>query len=153
MQEIKIVKVAKRDEDLLEKIFEIWSKSVGKTHLFLSEEEIKKIAEYVARALKEVQNLLVAVGTGSEPLGFAGINDNKLEMLFVAPENFKKGIGKSLLQVALKEYSVNEVCVNEQNPNARGFYEKMGFEVYRRTPFNEQGAPYPLLYMRLKALR
>lgn len=95
----------------------------------------------------------MAVGTGSEPLGFAGINDNKLEMLFVAPENFKKGIGKSLLQVALKEYSVNEVCVNEQNPNARGFYEKMGFEVYRRTPFNEQGAPYPLLYMRLKALR
>ena len=41
------------------------------------------------------------------------------------------------------------VAVNEQNPLAKGFYEHMGFEVYKRTECDEQGNPYPLLYMRL----
>lgn len=39
--------------------------------------------------------------------------------------------------------------VNEQNPQARGFYEHMGFEVYKRTDHDEQGNPWPLLYMEL----
>lgn len=39
--------------------------------------------------------------------------------------------------------------MNEQNPQARGFYEHMGFRVYKRTDHDEQGNPYPLLYMEL----
>ena len=35
------------------------------------------------------------------------------------------------------------------NPQAAGFYEHMGFQTYRRTECDEQGGPYPLLYMRL----
>ena len=38
--------------------------------------------------------------------------------------------------------------MNEQNPQAKGFYEHMGFRVYKRTELDEQGNPYPLLYMR-----
>ena len=40
------------------------------------------------------------------------------------------------------------MAVNEQNPLAKGFYEHMGFHVYKRTDYDEQGNPYPLLYMR-----
>ena len=47
-------------------------------------------------------------------------------------------------------YTVNDLAVNEQNPLARGFYEHMGFEVYKRTEYDEQGSPYPLLYMRIR---
>ena len=43
---------------------------------------------------------------------------------------------------------VEEVTVNEQDPHAVGFYRQMGFEVYRRTDCDEEGGPYPLLYMR-----
>ena len=39
--------------------------------------------------------------------------------------------------------------MNEQNPQAVGFYEHMGFQTYRRTDRDEEGGPYPLLYMRL----
>ena len=38
--------------------------------------------------------------------------------------------------------------IKEQNPQAKGFYEHMGFQVYKRTDLDEQGNPYPLLYMR-----
>lgn len=41
-------------------------------------------------------------------------------------------------------------AVNEQNPQAVGFYEHLGFETYRRTDFDEEGNPYPLLYMKLQ---
>ena len=40
------------------------------------------------------------------------------------------------------------VTVNEQNPQAIGFYEHMGFKVNKRTDLDEQGRPYPLLYMK-----
>ena len=56
-------------------------------------------------------------------------------------------MGKELLQYGIDHYAVNKLAVNEQNPLAKGFYEHMGFEVYKRTELDEQGEPYPLLYM------
>ena len=40
-----------------------------------------------------------------------------------------------------------ELFVNEQNPQARGFYEHMGFAVRERSELDEQGNPYPILFM------
>ena len=55
-----------------------------------------------------------------------------------------------LLEYGIREQGVREVTVNEQNPQAVGFYEHMGFETYQRTACDEEGNPYPLLYMKLK---
>ena len=43
--------------------------------------------------------------------------------------------------------SNQEVTVNEQNPQAVGFYEHLGFQTYKRTECDEEGNPYPLLYI------
>ena len=40
------------------------------------------------------------------------------------------------------------MTVNEQNPQAVGFYEHMGFAAYKRTDLDKHGNPYPLLYMK-----
>lgn len=58
------------------------------------------------------------------------------------------GIGRRLLEYGAEHYGIREVTVNEQNPQAVGFYEHMGFVTYKRTDRDEQGWPYPLLYMR-----
>ena len=81
-------------------------------------------------------------------VGFMGASDGRLEMLFVAPEARGKGIGKRLVHEGFVNLSVSEVTVNEQNPQAIGFYRRMGFRVYKRTDVDEQGRPYPLLYMK-----
>lgn len=71
-------------------------------------------------------------------------------MLFVAPQERGKGIGKQLLQYGFRTYGIREVTVNEQNQQAVGFYEYMGFETYKRSDLDVQGGPYPLLYMKCR---
>ena len=72
-----------------------------------------------------------------------------IEMLFISPLCRGKGIGKSLVKFGVENYNVNEVTVNQQNPQAVGFYEHLGFKTYKRTELDEEGNPYPLLYMKL----
>ncbi len=55
-----------------------------------------------------------------------------------------------LVQYGIKNFSVAEVTVNEQNPKAKGFYEHLGFKTYKTSSNDEQGNPYPIACMRLK---
>lgn len=59
-------------------------------------------------------------------------------MLFVNADERGKGIGTRLIQYGINKYFINELTVNEQNPNARRFYEANGFQVYKRTETDEQ---------------
>lgn len=79
-----------------------------------------------------------------------GVQDKKIEMLFLHPDNFRKGLGKRLVEYAFNELSVELVDVNEQNPEARKFYERMGFEVFKRNEYDAEGNPFPILEMRKK---
>lgn len=145
---MRIVKVKERNERLIENLLEVWESSVKATHLFLSHDEINAIKQYVPQALKEIPTLVIAENEAGKPVGFMGIANQMLEMLFVSNESRGQGIGKQLLQYGIEKYSITELAVNEQNPLAKGFYEYMGFEVYKRTELDEQGNPYPLLYMK-----
>jgi putative acetyltransferase len=55
-----------------------------------------------------------------------------------------------LLNYGIENYNINKLVVNEQNPDAKGFYEHMGFKIYKKTKLDEQGNPYPILYMKLE---
>ena len=94
-------------------------------------------------------DLIIIENEDQIPVGFMGIVERHLEMLFISHEERGKGLGKELLKYGIERYSVNDLAVNEQNPLAKGFYEHMGFEAYKRTERDGQGGPYPLLYMRL----
>ena len=144
---MKITEVKSRTPDLIERLLEVWERSVRATHLFLSDSEIKSIKEYVPQALNGVAHLLIAKDNKDRPVAFMGIEDGTLEMLFISPEERGKGLGKRLIQYGIENYDVRRLAVNEQNPQAKGFYEHMGFRVYKRTDLDEQGKPYPLLYM------
>ena len=119
------------------------------THLFLSDGEVRSIREYVPQALLGAAHLLVAEDEAGAPAAFMGVEDGTLEMLFIDPEERGKGLGRRLLRLGIESYGVRRLAVNEQNPQAAGFYEHMGFEAYARSETDEQGNPYPILYMRL----
>ena len=142
---MKIIEVQEREQNLLLQLLVVWEQSVRETHLFLSYPEIEHIKKYVPEALRAVSNLLIAMDDEQHPVAFMGIENEMLEMLFIAPEHR----GKGLLNSAIHHYDVKYVTVNEQNPQAIGFYEHLGFKVYNRTDNDEQGNPYPLLYMEI----
>ena len=146
---MKIVELKSRTPETLERLLEVWERSVRATHLFLSGGEVEAIKAYVPQALREVPRLIVGEDERGVPIGFLGADGQRLEMLFLLPEARGKGLGRALLQYGMDRYGLRELAVNEQNPQARGFYERMGFHVYRRTETDGQGEPYPLLYMRL----
>lgn len=102
------------------------------------------------QALNEISHLIVIENDNNIQIAFMGIENQKLEMLFITDHERGKGLGKKLINYGIENYNVKELVVNEQNPNAKKFYEHMGFKVYKRSEFDEQGNAYPILYMRLE---
>ena len=115
---MKIVEVKERTPDLIKGLLEVWENSVRATHLFLSDSEIQSIKKYVPQALNEVLHLLIAEDESGRAVAFMGVEAGSLEMLFIAPEERGKGLGKRLIQYGIKNYSVEKLTVNEQNPQA-----------------------------------
>ncbi len=147
---IRSIEKKERKIDFISSMLDVWESSVKATHSFLSVKAIETIKQYVPQALQKIPHLLIAENEGGAAVAFAGIDGHKLEMLFVSAENRGKGIGRRLLQYAVDTYAVNELTVNEQNPQAIGFYEHIGFRTYKRSETDEQGGPYPILYMKLR---
>lgn len=144
---MKMIEIKTLTTDLIERLLLIWESSVRATHNFLSDEEINNIKKYVPDALKNIDHLIILEDTSKQPLGFMGISNQALEMLFIADKNRGKGLVKQLLTYGIEHYAVQKLTVNEQNSLARGFYEHMGFQTYKRSEFDEQGNNYPILYM------
>jgi len=146
---MRIYEENERSKATLNRFLAVWESSVRATHTFLTEKEIQNIRQYVPQAVKAVAHLIV-LETDGEISAFMGIDGKRLEMLFLLPKMRGKGYGKMLLELATEEYGVCELTVNEQNPQAVGFYEHMGFCTYKRTELDEEGNPYPLLYMKIE---
>lgn len=147
---MKEIKKEERNETLIKTLLIVWENSVRATHTFLSNEEIEKIKQYVPQALSSISNLIIDTDENENPIAFMGIENQKLEMLFITSEHRGKGIGKKMLLYGIENYKVNNLAVNEDNPQAKGFYEHIGFKVYQRNELDDQGNPYPILYMKLE---
>lgn len=147
---MRIKEIKEKNSSLISQLLEVWEDSVKATHLFLSNDEIKNIKEYVPQAIWGVSHLVIIENENNQPIAFMGIEDRKIEMLFIRNSERGKGLGKKLFNYGIENYNVNELVVNEQNLNAKGFYEYMGFRAFKRTELDEQGNLYPILYMRLE---
>ena len=134
---------------LVDALTTLWEASVRATHHFLTEDDIQKLTPFVKIGLSGIEILIVAADN-QKNIAFMGIEADKIEMLFISPDYFGKGIGRQLAELGISQYGVRYVDVNEQNPQAIGFYEHIGFEVFERTEFDEQGNSFPILKMKLR---
>ena len=140
--------IVRYQDEYRPQLLSVWERSVQATHHFLSPEDfeaIKTLVQGFDFHQLEVFCLLERTGL----LGFIGIADRKIEMLFLDPASIGQGLGAKLIRFAIDELGADKVDVNEQNEAAAAFYRKQGFETYERTELDDQGKPYPLLRMRL----
>ncbi|MCS3409526.1 GNAT family N-acetyltransferase [Serratia sp. AKBS12] len=129
----------------------VWLSSVRATHHFLTERRIADLSPLIANHYLPMLTVWVAQDDSGQIGGFIGMSANKVEMLFVAAEQRGNGIGKTLLAFVEQQYDVLLLDVNEQNPQARAFYQHYGFRVIGRSERDGQGEPFPLLHMRREA--
>jgi len=133
-------------------LIEIWESSVRATHDFLDDENISSLKPLILEHYFDAVDLRVAKNDNNKITGFIGVADRNVEMLFISPDNQNKGIGSFLLKNAIENQSANKVDVNEQNPDAVGFYKHLGFSVIGRSALDGQGNPFPLLHMELSKI-
>lgn len=145
---LKEIDYSLRNETLINKLTIIWQKSVEATHLFLSPQDIKDILPQVVIGLKQIPILLVSFTDDDAPIGFAGIADDKLEMLFLSPNYFQRGIGYKMISTAIQDYQIKYVDVNEQNPKSLKFYLRQGFTIFKRSPVDSDNRPFPILHLK-----
>lgn len=129
---------------------EIWEEAVAQTHDFLSPEDFAFYRSALPSYFDGLQ-LFMFEYTDGKIAGFAGIKDDKLEMLFVGERG--RGIGKILLDFAVKERYVTKVDVNAQNIAAVDFYKKYGFRETGLSPVDGEGRPYPIIHMEIESAR
>lgn len=131
------------------RVVEVWAASVRQTHRFLSEADIEFFEPLVRNELPHVAELACVRDDEGQVVGFIGLEKGKVEMLFIHPLWRGQGIGRRLLEYAIKTFGAVEVDVNEQNEQAVGFYQRMGFTVSGRSELDSTGRPFPLLHMQL----
>lgn len=131
-------------------IMVVWEASVRATHHFLTEAWIEEHRPLILEQYLDMVSLHGIRDEQGKAVAFLGHLDGNIEMLFVHPDHFRKGLGQALIRYAVDEQSATKVDVNEQNPGACKFYESMGFEVISRSELDGQGNPFPILHMRLK---
>lgn len=130
------------------RIMEIWESAVKATHDFLAEEDFNYFKEVIPRDY--LPNLEVYIITGNEKAeGFASVAEGNLEMFFIHNDTRGKGYGRMLYEFMKEQTGLTRVDVNEQNLQAIGFYEKMGFRQTGRSEKDGSGKDYPIIHMSL----
>jgi putative acetyltransferase len=135
-------------DDYLE-IVEVWEASVRATHHFLKEEHIQFFKPLILRDYLKMVDLWCVRNERKSIVGFLGVADVNVEMLFLHPSVIGKGIGKQLTEFAIQKLNASKVDVNEQNGEAVKFYEHMGFLTKSRSEKDGLGKPFPILHMEL----
>ncbi len=148
MIDITAIEKEQRTTMLIENLLGIWEASVRASHHFLSEADIIRLTPQAEGALRYIETLWV-LNDDQNPIGFMGVQERKIEMLFLHPDYFRKGLGKMLVERAFSELNVEYVDVNEQNPEAAKFYERMGFKAFKRNEYDSEGNPFPILEMKI----
>nr|WP_145494691.1 acetyltransferase [Yersinia massiliensis] len=131
-------------------LLKVWESSVRATHDFLQEQDIQVLRPLLHTYFPDLNITFARLCCDSSIVGFTGVSENRIEMLFVDAAQRGKGVGKRLLRHAIDVQRADELDVNEQNPQAITFYKKHGFETVGRSEVDGQGRPYPLLHMKLR---
>ncbi|WP_438850891.1 acetyltransferase [Brevundimonas nasdae] len=129
------------------RVVEIWNRAVDATHDFLTPQDRAAIGAEVEGFLPAAP-LVLAVDADDRPLGFMLVDGSHMEALFIDPDSRGQGVGRALVAYALASQPELTTDVNEQNAQAVGFYERMGFAATGRSDLDGQGRPYPLIHLR-----
>lgn len=113
----------------IESVMSIWLESTIKAHDFIDKAYWQSHYDLVKDEYIPNGETYVFLES-NQVMGFISVIDNHfIGALFVDNDHQGKGIGKKLIEKALKQYGTLTLAVYVENGSAVAFYKKMGFEV------------------------
>lgn len=127
----------KMKTDDLDPVVQIWLESNRQAHSFIeadywekNKEEVRKMLPHSLIQIAEIEGNIV---------GFIGMNETKIEGLFVNSNFQSRGIGHSLIEWAKTRNEVLTLNVYQKNQRALKFYLKEGFVIREQLIDEETG--------------
>jgi putative acetyltransferase len=118
------------DEDMAQ-LLDVWYRASLIAHSFLPEEFLETERRQIAEDWLPIAETTVYEIDG-RVVGFLALVGNEVGGIFVDPDHQRGGIGRSLMDNAIKSRPFLELDVFEANSTGRSFYETYGFEFVDR---------------------
>lgn len=123
--------------DDLDPVAQIWLESNRQAHSFIEADYWEKNKEEVREMLPH--SLIEIAEIEGNIVGFIGMNETKIEGLFVNSNFQSRGIGHSLIEWAKTRNEVLTLNVYQKNQRALKFYLKEGFVIHEQLIDEETG--------------
>lgn len=117
------------------RLTDIWRRAATLAHPFIPAGFWASRAEAMARRLAAAESLEVLEVEG-RAIGFAALDGDHLEALYIDPEVQSYGHGSRLMAHAMARHARLTLCVYSRNVRAVSFYHRLGFRAVaqRREP-------------------
>ena len=116
--------------DDLDYVVKIWLESNIQAHSFIKSDYWKENKEEVRKMLPH--SLIQVAEIDGNIVGFIGMNETRIEGLFVSSDFQSRGIGHSLIEWAKTGNEELTLSVYQKNQRALQFYLKEGFVIGER---------------------
>lgn len=116
--------------DDLDYVVKIWLESNIQAHSFIESDYWKDNKEEVRKMLPH--SLIQVAEIDGNIVGFIGMNETRIEGLFVSSDFQSRGIGHSLIEWAKTGNEELTLSVYQKNQRALQFYLKEGFVIGER---------------------
>ena len=111
----------------LDRVADLWLAANLQAHNFISSEYWRGNQALVKELLPRAE--VYVYEKGGEILGFAGLEGEYIEGIFVLPDMQSRGIGKSLVDFLKTKKGGLRLNVYQKNTRAIRFYEREGFQI------------------------
>jgi len=107
-------------------VISIWRDASALAHPFLTVEQLDQAAAMIRDQFLDIAETYIAEHDG-QPIGFVALMGNVVGGLFLLPQYHGQGIGKALMDKAVKAQGALQLEVFTDNPIGRRFYRSYGF--------------------------
>lgn len=129
----------------LDVLTDIWERGARSTHHFMDDEDFAEARPVIRDRLLPSMEVSMAEVDGT-PVGFIGVRETHVVLLYLEPEYTRRGIGTALLRHADTQGPLS-VEVYADNHDGMAFYRRSGFVESRRLPRDTFGRPFPVVHL------
>lgn len=149
--EVHIAPCPAPSDGTLDELLAVWEQSVRSSHRFLTEADLDFFRPRVRGEYLPAVELFVVRSAAGRIAAFMGLSAERVEMLFVLPEEQGKGYGRALLEYAFRERRIVRVDANEDNVQAVRFYRHAGYRIVGHDATDPSGRPFPILHLQRRS--